>query len=195
VDGVVFGPHDERVDGAVVAIVPMSDGDAESAATMSVGGGRFRFAGLPPGEYAITATAPGLTAAWVGGLTLEADKPPMGVRVRLGGDGVVLRGVVRDATGRPIEGEVLRFARISEQRGDLFLVTTDARGVYEAMLPRAAYDVREQVFVRRTAGGDETVDVVLANGTGSGLRPPLRPARPAPSPRIESAHSRRLDER
>jgi Carboxypeptidase regulatory-like domain len=199
--GIVCGPDGTPIDGALVAIVSMSDAFAESASVLSASGGRFRFILLAPGNYAVTATAPGQAAGYVGGIRLGESKPMTGVRVRLGGEGVVVHGVVHDPAGRPIPGQLLRFARISDLHGDLFLGTTDGNGAYRVALPRAGYSVLAQSdglepFEQRTlALDDETLDVSFTSGPQNLVAPPTTRVRRLDSLRPRSAHSLRLDER
>jgi erythromycin esterase len=178
IGGIVRGPDGGGVDGALVAVVSTSDLTEPALATVSRGGGRFRFASLQPGTYAITATAPGLTAAYVDLSKIEAGKPRTGVKVKLGGEGLTVRGVVLDPAGQPVAGLPILLLRVSDVNGDVFLVRTDARGAYEVMLPKARYNVRVlargmEPFETPTAGtGDETVDVSLAPAPGASTRRP-----------------------
>ena len=181
VEGIVRGPDGAAVDGALVAVVSAADTapPREAAAVVSEGGGRFRFAGLPPGKYAITATAPGLTAAYVDAFDVAAGATRAGVEARLGRDGRVARGVVVGPGTRPVAGAVVRFARVSQVSGDIFLGRTDARGAYEVRLPKAAYGVAvEAPGLESPALGlrgeteDQTLDVTLTRAFPAAEPPP-----------------------
>jgi erythromycin esterase len=168
VEGLVRGPDGSPVDGALVAVVPAgASADREAAAVVSEGGGRFRVAKLTPGKYAITVTAPGLTAAYVDVFTLEAGKTRGGVEAKLAGEAITLSGTVVDAGKQPIAGVTLRAVRVSDVEGDIFLARTDARGAYRVTLPKARYaltsgaDGLESPPTSVRGDADQTIDLAL----------------------------------
>ena len=140
VEGVVVSEDGRALDGALVAIVP-PDAPAEAARETSHGGGRFRIAGVRPGRYAITATAPGHTGTYVNPFELRPGETRSDVQVKLGGAGITLAGAVLDAKGRPVEGAIVRAARISDMQGDIFVVKPDAKGAFRVTVPKAPYQL------------------------------------------------------
>jgi erythromycin esterase len=181
VEGVALGPDGAPVDGAIVAVVP-AEGEPPShevGLVVAAGGGRFRFVDLPPGKYAVTATAPGLAAAYVDVFTVEAGKTRAGVEARLGGPARVARGVVTGPRRQPVAGALLRFIRSSNVAGDVFLARTDARGAYEVSLPRAPYGIEVESpglespsLGLHGADDDETLDVALTRTFPPASPPP-----------------------
>ncbi len=181
VEGIVRGPDGAPVDGALVAVVPGEDTalPREAASVVSEGGGRFRFAGLSPGKYAITVTAPGLTAAYVDVFEVAAGATRASVEAKLGGEGRVARGVVTGPDKRPVAGAIVRFMRVSHVSGDIFLGRTDARGAYEVRLPKAPYGVAVEApglesppVGLRGETDDQTLDVPLTRAFPQAEPPP-----------------------
>lgn len=143
VEGVVRAADGRAIDGALVAVVPAGDGDlpVEAGAETSHDGGLFRIAGIKPGKYGITATAPGHTGAYVSVFQLAAGETHGGVDVKLGGEGITFSGVVLDAGKRPVEGTIVRAVRFSEVGGDVFLARPDAAGAFRVTVPKASYEL------------------------------------------------------
>jgi erythromycin esterase len=181
VEGIVRGPGGAPVDGALVAVVSAADDGPprEAASVVAEGGGRFRFADLPPGKYAVTATAPGLTAAYVDAFAVEAGKTTAGVEAKLGGEGRRVRGVVVGPQRQPVAGALVRLLRVSQVAGDIFLARTDAHGLYEVRLPAAPYGLEVEApglespsLALQGATGDETLDVSLTRAFPPSEPPP-----------------------
>lgn len=138
--GTVLGANGKPVSGALVAAVLGQD-DHPAATIRSDADGTFRIVSLKPGACALTATAPGQTAGYLGGLTVVQDKDQNGLKIVLAGDGFTVRGAITDDEGKPIAGAVVLATRSSDVYGDVFQVTTDARGAYSVKLPKANYGV------------------------------------------------------
>ena len=91
--------------------------------------GPFSFDGssrLPP-PYATLGTK---AAAAYGGLHDLTPDASLEVDIVLGKDGFALSGIVRDAQGAPVQGARVEAAKMSENEGEVFFVTTDAAGHY-----------------------------------------------------------------
>src|SRR5215470_17062568 len=147
IEGVVIGPHGP-VPGALVAAVSTDPGNAQdleessrpAAISFSKADGAFRLEPLKPGGYAVTATAPNLTAGFVGNLTLEATRPLSNIRVTLeAGSTRTVSGTVRGPTGLPLANAEIRAERYSSEQGDIFYGRTNAKGEYVLTLPQATY--------------------------------------------------------
>ena len=147
IEGVVIGPHGP-VSGALVAAVSTDPGNAQdleessrpAAISFSKADGAFRLEPLKPGGYAVTATAPNLTAGFVGNLTLEATRPLSNIRVTLeAGSTRTVSGTVRGPTGLPLANAEIRAERYSSEQGDIFYGRTNAKGEYVLTLPQATY--------------------------------------------------------
>jgi len=66
--------------------------------------GRFHFLSLPAGRYAVTATFPGKTGAYHGGVDVVPNEPPIHVSLHLSGAATTIEGTIRDETGAPARG-------------------------------------------------------------------------------------------
>jgi|GEM_PF-291911 len=183
IEGRVLGSDGRVIAGALVAAVPENPGVSEeqtrSAALVRTSrDGRFRFANLPPGPYAVTATMRGRSAAFEGGLHVKPGGTVRGVSLRSPAGGMVLGGTIRTTSGNPIPGAELRAVRYSDFTGDVFYTLADSSGEFTVMLPQATYMLlavapgREAAV--RVAESKETRTLVLA-------LPPLYPAGPAPN--------------
>ncbi len=141
-EGVVLTQAGKAVPGALVAAVP-TGGDSRRMAkpagtARSDAEGHFRIENLRPGEYAATATAPGLAGAFKGELLLLPAET-LRVELRMGTSGVTLSGRVFDSGGGAIGAAEVRAERMSEDKGDVFQVLADADGRYKVMLPKGTY--------------------------------------------------------
>lgn len=140
-EGTVRSPDGKPLDGALVAIVPISPGSSHrpTATSISSGGGRFRFDGLASGTYALTATSRGLAAIYRPGLLVDPGRPLSGVVLAFRGPGVTVSGRVRDSRGNGAGGVALLATRSSEEEGDVFEVLTNPDGSYAITLPGGKY--------------------------------------------------------
>src|SRR6202035_1560711 len=116
VAGIVQDSGGEAVEGALVAIVP-ERGDRAAAVVRTGAGGRFE-ASVPAGRYALTATAPRLTAAYQPVSEVKSGSPTQFL-LRLGGEGFDLRGRL-EVTGTPPAGARVVASRLSDFQGDGF---------------------------------------------------------------------------
>ena len=108
--GTVLGANGETVSGALVAAVLGQD-DHPAATIRSKADGTFRIEGLKNGACALTATAPGQTAGYLGSLTVVQDKDQSGLKIVLAGDGFAVRGTITDDEGKPLIGAVVLATR------------------------------------------------------------------------------------
>src|SRR5262245_38185436 len=123
ISGVVVDASGRPVQGARGALVPMGLYDPSGSRFVGVGSeadGSFRFTGVAGGRYGVTATAPGLTAAWIA--DVEAGRS--GLRLALSGGGRRVSGRVVDRSGRARSGVEVRLSRGLGDNGDVFLVET-----------------------------------------------------------------------
>src|SRR5262249_49321858 len=103
IEGIVSGPSGP-LSGALVAALPSDRsmlGDPEQASRAaatcrSAEDGTFHFESLKTGHYAVSATAPGLAAAFVGHLTVVADHPLSNIQLKLGPGENTFKGTLRD---------------------------------------------------------------------------------------------------
>lgn len=93
--------------------------------------GLAHVAGLLPGTYRVSATAPGHDRASVSGVVLAPDARPAPVTVLLG-TGHALVGTVTDADEQPVEGATVVAVRGESwsEGADKWTATTDAEGAY-----------------------------------------------------------------
>ncbi len=132
----MLGPDGVPVAGALVAAIPVQplfELTRAEALETSNAEGHFQFS-LPPGRYAISATAPGLTAGGSGLVKVEESGSPPGVEVKLGGEGSTLSGTVRMKDGRPAPGVVVRAIPFDNDTVGALHVRTDAEGRYALKL-------------------------------------------------------------
>ncbi len=137
VSGRVVGPDGTPVVGAVVAAVRVETlgltlGRA-SALLRSDDAGRFQFE-LPPGRYALTATAPGLTAGFGGQVTVAEGASIPEWEVKLGQEGVTVSGTVRRPEGGPAGGAAVWASRWGAEDGTELHTLADAQGRYALRL-------------------------------------------------------------
>ncbi|MCC6521568.1 MAG: erythromycin esterase family protein [Polyangiaceae bacterium] len=138
--GTVTGPAGAPLGGAVVAAVTDFELDAPDDTPVaflasSERDGHFRFPELPPGRYGVTASSPGLTAAYGGVVTIGAGAPGPSVALTLGGDGFELSGTVAGDDGVPLAGATVGAVPVSEAENAVFTTTTGDRGRYSLSLP------------------------------------------------------------
>jgi erythromycin esterase len=136
----VSGPAGAPLEGAVVAAIPHfeldpGEGDPPAILTKSERGGAFRFPKLAPGRYGVTASSPGLTAAYGGVVTITAGGQAQSLALKLGGDGFEISGAVADHTGAPVRGAIVGVIPLSEAEKSLFTTITGDDGRYSLTAP------------------------------------------------------------
>ncbi|MEO8586658.1 MAG: erythromycin esterase family protein [Acidobacteriota bacterium] len=140
--GTVRGPDGAPVAGALVAAVSTTaEGIYDPPTTKSGPDGSFRLTGLPAGTYGVTATAPGLEGAFLGRVPTRNGETPSSVVLALAPPRWSLRATVTDRKGREIAGTRLFAARVSEDRGDIWVAEAGPDGRVAIALPEAAYVV------------------------------------------------------
>ena len=97
--------------------------------------GHFHFASLPPRRYAVTATFPGKTGAYRGGLDVVPNAPPIRVALCLTGASTTIEGTVRDETGAPAAGVRMIAASDDDHEDEVYVTRGDAQGHYSFTLP------------------------------------------------------------
>jgi erythromycin esterase len=178
ISGIVLDEGGRPVAGATVAAITRSAdptiASVPAAVTTSDTAGRFPAMTLSPGSYAVTATAPGRTAAYHAEVVVSADSAEQ-VELSMSGDSITLAGTLRDLDGRVVESVQVRAIRISESLGDVF-VAADVDGDWSLTVPRAKYVVEAEAgdlrseYVNAFDEEDQTVDLVM--------RPPPGPPGP-----------------
>ncbi len=96
-------------------------------------------------------------------LTVEAGKTRAGVVAKLGGAGRSVRGVVFGPPRKVVASALVRFSRVSQVAGDVFLARADAHGAYEVKLPPAPYGVAAEAPGLESASlglGDDGTEVL-----------------------------------
>lgn len=125
IEGVVKGPDGKAVAGAMVAATPeapnaLSDGQRAAQVVRSDEQGRFHLKDLPAGAYGATATAPGLSGAFIGHLAVPADGALKDIVFILPQGGTTFEGRVI-APGAKLPAGVQVYAlRESQDAGDIF---------------------------------------------------------------------------
>jgi len=172
IDGVVQDDHGVPMDGATVLASHgvywgQVVGGLDDRETHTSGGGKFRFRGVTPGTWFVSATAPGHGAAMRLAIAVAPGRRESS-DLRLRSD-FVLRGVVRASSragSRGIAHAVVRAWEFRPKDGDGWLQTeTDETGRWELDLPSAAYVVQASVpgFLSASslASRSATLDLVL----------------------------------
>jgi erythromycin esterase len=164
--GRVTGPDGAPVAGSQVALVrPMTDRAAFRVRSDDQG----RFAvDLPAGEYAVTATASGLTAAYLPPVSFAPESVEEELQVTLAKGGFTIAGTVADETGKPVPDAVLRVLRISDDVADIFYTEANDQGRYQLdPLPGDGFvifvdgDDHVATPVNVESGADRRVDITL----------------------------------
>lgn len=125
IEGVVKGPGGKVVAGAMVAATPeqanaLSDGLRAAQVVRSDAEGRFHFKNLPAGAYGATATALGLSGAFIGHLAVPVDGALKGIVFDLPKGGTTLEGrVLVSGSSLPV-GLQVYVLRESQDAGDIF---------------------------------------------------------------------------
>jgi protocatechuate 3,4-dioxygenase beta subunit len=103
-EGRVVGPDGAPLVGAWVKAVPARTWDPDDADWVATdGSGRFRFSGLPAGEWVIEAEAAGHAMGWLEGIDVTSGQATSDLILRLE-RGKVIEGVVLDPAGKPLAG-------------------------------------------------------------------------------------------
>jgi erythromycin esterase len=138
--------------------------------------GRFSLV-VPEGRYALTATAPGGTAAYLPPRALAGEAE---IVLRLGepGAGFRLAGRVTGEDGQGVDGARIECLRYSDEGGDVFYTRTGSDGRYEITLLRAHHQCSARKGERLARG------VAIADGTAR-RDFILFAAGPAPAPVVD----------
>jgi erythromycin esterase len=136
IEGSVRGANGP-VAGAIVAANRYGQDVPHPLTTRTDSAGAFRFE-LEPGTFALTATAPGQTAAYVPDLVVTKGGHLTPV-VELGGKAVVFQARVSAQKGALPPKVVVQAVRISEVDGDVFIFDGPSDGLLELTLPGASY--------------------------------------------------------
>ena len=113
-----------------------------AGATTAGPDGRYRLAGLKPGAYHLTATAPDATTGFRDRITLAPGEERTGVDIRLGREGVTVSGRLLDSGGGPIAGGRVLAALVGTER--IFATASDGQGRYRLKLARGWYRLSAQ---------------------------------------------------
>lgn len=175
--GVVNDESGRPIQDALIALVSSID-PYPTATARSDQQGRFALEGVPPGNYGITVTSPGLEAIYRQDVPVVAREAAEDLALVMRKGGTTIRGTVRDPHGKPVKGILVAAARFSEMTGDLFCATADGKGQYELTLP-SGY---EYLLTGATDAYDVTQETVLADQdrlVDLGLVPVAQPQAPA----------------
>lgn len=137
----------------------------------SDGDGRFRFEKLPPGEYEVTARAPGKLVKKIP-LKIEEGTPRLDVTVELR-EGRALGGVVMDASGKPVQAEI----QVWNEQGSA-RAATDERGRFSTpAMDDGPWSVHvsadgyvDQAFENVTRGENGTIRLVVERAPRFSIR-------------------------
>ncbi|HLX08860.1 MAG TPA: erythromycin esterase family protein [Thermoanaerobaculia bacterium] len=174
VGGTVEDVSGRPVAGALVALIAAGANHA-AAVVRTDEHGAFRTS-VAAGRYALTATAPGLAAAFEPAVAL-AEPSSHQIILKLGAGCVHLIGTIEAAGGGPPAGTHIGAGRYSEQEGDVFYAELDGAGTFSlclsagryAIAPEAADFIFKPAVVELAAGGPDQ-RVTLA-GTRLGPAP------------------------
>ncbi|HVS08391.1 MAG TPA: carboxypeptidase regulatory-like domain-containing protein [Planctomycetota bacterium] len=172
-------------DGAPLALARVALEREDAFSVLSLGGrsirtdgdGRYEFAGLAPGTYAVRATPPAegrtLAVAVRGGVVVAADRATSGIDLRLARAGTI-SGKVLDAERRPAEGAsvYVRDAQgrivqsaIQADAGGRFRFDGAGPGGYTLLARKGDLASRESAAVDVDEGETSEVELVLEPGT------------------------------
>jgi hypothetical protein len=137
--------------------------------------GAFRWEGLAPGTYVLTAVAPGKPPARSGPVEVRGGAVTSGVRIVLGAGGAVI-GHVYDDRRAPVAGVRLVFDRVSTIVEGTASATSDDTGAFRLegapdgpftlLAQKDGYRVRMLSGLRVASGGTLTQDVTLTVADG-----------------------------
>ncbi|PTL82955.1 carboxypeptidase regulatory-like domain-containing protein [Vitiosangium sp. GDMCC 1.1324] len=114
------------VEGASLVVSPAGAG-GELGRTRTDPTGQYALE-LPPGDYDVAVSAPGLTSAMINGLVVQADRSAV-ADFRLEGTAAV-EGSVADAQGRPLAGVTVRAGLLRGSSGEERYTRTNATGAF-----------------------------------------------------------------
>ena len=139
--------------------------------------GNFKFDSVPPGSYAMSATAEGLLPGRISSVILSADSDTKGLDLSLASGGHRLSGTVSDIVGGTVDGATVSVLRLDDGNAMAAFAKApsatmaDEDGTYELWLPDGAYvltaehpdyvTARSQIFID---GGDRNRDIQLTPG-------------------------------
>jgi RNA polymerase sigma-70 factor (ECF subfamily) len=128
-----------------------------AAVALTAEGGWYRLGPLPPGTYALGATAPRARAGVRTQLLLMPDEQLGGIDIQLGREGLAIHGRVLDAGSGPIPASRIQAVSlpVEGETPQLFEVLSDQDGAFSFILPRANY-----TMVARAAGYASGIDSV-----------------------------------
>jgi protocatechuate 3,4-dioxygenase beta subunit len=137
--------------------------------------GAWTAGSVAPGDYIITAAAPGFLPAQTPKLSIGSAEQRKDIALALAPGGTIVKGTVTDIGGGPIEGA--RIALRSEDRFDWntadFVVLTNHDGTYQVSLADGNYSIsaKHDDYVPKSqsiavAGKPVTSDFVLTPGAG-----------------------------
>ncbi|MFN7974610.1 MAG: erythromycin esterase family protein [Acidobacteriota bacterium] len=164
--GRVGGADGKPVAGALVSAMPVPTGhDFRPAATaVSDTGGRFRLE-VPPGSYTITATALDREGAYLAPRAATPGGTVSGLDLAMGSTPVHARGVVKDATGKPISGAYVCAIHYGLKDGDVYVARSAGDGTFDIGLAPSTYGVMSRTDDRAShelpVGAAGATDLVL----------------------------------
>ena len=182
--GSLFGTVTEAdgaaIAGAVVGVTPLGDGqdvpglDVHQLTATTAGDGKWSIESLPPGSYAVSATARGYLPDSASPFAVT-DGQATNVTLSLSTGGHVVRGTVSDISAGPIAGAIVRMTPLvgvlSARDEDAFTAVTAADGMFEHRVRDGRYRVQAMhseyvasAHVVEVGGGDQRVDFWLAPG-------------------------------
>lgn len=167
IDGMVKDASGMPIANALVAAIPAFAEEAIGT-TQTGEDGRFELAKLPPGNYALTATAAGLEAGYRGKVSTSSGTTE-NIDLTLKEGGVTFHGVVQNPKEQATEGVLIEASRISNWDGDSFYARTNKSGNYTLTLPSkyeywigVLSDVYDKESLRIQGDQDREVDITLA---------------------------------
>ncbi len=144
VEGTVRDADGKPVRAALIALVsPQRTSSREVDAVETNNDGRFQFANVKPGRYAVTATAPSLVGVASNPIEVSSGTEIRQIELNMGSGGRAIHGSVTNDKGRAVAGATVRALRVGlgEGRREIFLTRPDAQGAFELLVPTAAYTV------------------------------------------------------
>lgn len=126
------------IEGAVV-VLELPESKQDPIILRTDADGAFSAEDLDPGEYSISATAPGFLAAVQTRVELESGKTRADIQLQLAEGGSRLRGTVRDITGGPVDEALVKVTPVdgivSMRAREGFAALTGEDGTYAVQVP------------------------------------------------------------